>query len=243
MRMRSFAIGVIALLMLSPYGRLEATPILSDPLHGLALNGFGIDFNDDVLGSYDASLDALRISSLRQNAEFRSPLGTALVFTSFFELTAGVDEFGRVTNRGTISWEGDFGAGRELLATGKLLDVGFDTLGLSPDITQQPNVFSLMRLLLNFDFLDARVAGLGSDVGLFFERQWPTVLDSPFMQDWDCPTGGGAGPGCLQSVSTSGMAGVVVGNVPEPSSLVLFGIALGVMGSFRRRRHTSVQPS
>jgi len=235
-RLRSFAIGVIALLMLSPYGRLEATPILSDPLRGLALNGFGIDFSNDVLGRYDASLDELRISSLRQNAEFRSPLGAALVFTSFFELTAGVDAVGRVTDRGTIRWEGDFGSGRELLATGKLLDVGFDALGLSSDVTQQPNVFSLLRLLMNFDFLDARVQGLGSHAGFFFEREWPTILASPFLQNWECPSGGSAGTGCQESISTSGMAGVVVNDVAEPSSLMLFGLSLGVLGFWRRRR-------
>jgi hypothetical protein len=153
MRARSFALAAIALVLMWPGERLEATPVLEDPLQGLALNGFGIDFHEDVLGAYDSTLDELRISSLREQAEYRGPLGVLHTFTSFFELTAGVDEFGRVTDRGTVRWEGDFGSGRELLATGKLLDLGFDTAG-----------FSLMRLLLDIEFLDARVSGLGGHV-------------------------------------------------------------------------------
>ena len=73
-----------------------------------------------------------------------------------------------------MRWEGDFGSGRELLATGKLVDLRYvDTPG-----------FSLMRLLMDIDFLDTRVQGMGSHMGFFFENSWPTVLSSPFMQDW-----------------------------------------------------------
>ncbi len=114
-----FALAIIALVSIWPCDRLEAAPILEDPLRGLDRTGFGIDFHADVLGIYDSSLDRLRITSLRENAEYRGP-GTSLLFTSFFELTAGVDEFGQVTNGGMMRWEGDFGSGRELLATGKL---------------------------------------------------------------------------------------------------------------------------
>jgi hypothetical protein len=123
MQVRSFALAIIALVSMLPCDGLEAAPILEDPLRDLDRTGFGIDFHADVLGIYDASLDRLRITSQRANAEYRGP-GTSLLFTSFFELTAGVDEFGQVINGGTMRWEGDFGSGRELLATGKLLDLG-----------------------------------------------------------------------------------------------------------------------
>jgi hypothetical protein len=225
MRVRSLALAAVALILIWPYARLDAAPILEDPLRDLERTGFGIDFHEDVLGIYDASLDRLRISSLRQNAEYRGPVGTLFTFTSFFDLTAGVDEFGQVTNGGTMRWEGDFGSGRELLATGKLLDLGFVTPG--------PDVFNLMRLLLDIEFLDPRVAGLGSHLGFFFENQWPTALSSPFMQDWVCPSGGGEGLRCLEPISTSGMAGVIVDNVPAPSTLTLFGLSLGLLGFLR----------
>jgi hypothetical protein len=212
-----------ALVVMWPGARLEATPMLEDPLRDLDRTGFSIDFHADVLGIYDSSLDRLRITSQRENAEYRGP-ATSLLFTSFFELTAGVDEFGQVTNGGTMRWEGDFGAGRELLATGKLIDLGFDTPG-----------FSLMRLLMDIDFLDTRVQGMGSHIGFFFENSWPTVLSSPFMQDWVCPSGGGEGLRCGEPISTSGMAGVIANNVPEPGSLTLLGLSLGLLVTFRYR--------
>ena len=232
MRVRLFALA-IALVAMWPGARLEATPVLDDPLRGLPLNGFGIDFHESVLGIYDASLDRLRITSQRSNAEFRGP-GTSLSFNSFFELTAGVDEFGNVISGGTMRWEGDFGSGRELLATGKLTDLGFADVGLSPDVTQHPNVFSLLRLLMDIDFLDSRVQGMGSQIGFFFENQWPSLFSSPFTQDWVCPSGGGEGLRCWEPISTSGMAGVI-NNVQEPGSLTLLGLALGLLVTFRYR--------
>jgi hypothetical protein len=222
MAVRLFAMAAVALVLLWPGERIEAAPILEDPLRGLDRTGFGVDFHADVLGIYDSSLDRLRITSRREDAEYRGP-GTSLLFTSFFELTAGVDEFGSVTSGGTMRWEGDFGSGRELLATGSLLDLGFGTPG-----------FSLMRLLLDIEFLDARVQGLGSHIGFFFENQWPTVLSSPFMQDWVCPSGGGEGLRCGEPISTSGMVGLIA-NVPEPGSLALFGLALGALVTFQYR--------
>jgi hypothetical protein len=213
----------IALVSMWPGEQLGAAPILDDPLRDLDRTGFGIDFHADVLGIYDSSLDRLRITSRRENAEYRGP-GTSLLFTSFFELTAGVDEFGQVTNGGMMRWEGDFGTGRELLATGKLTELGFDTPG-----------FSLLRLLLDIEFLDTRVQGLGSHLGFFFENQWPTLLSSPFMQDWVCPSGGGEGLRCGEPISTSGMAGVIANNVPEPGSLTLLGLSLGLLVTFRYR--------
>jgi hypothetical protein len=213
----------IALVSMWPGEQLGAAPILDDPLRDLDRTGFGIDFHADVLGIYDSSLDRLRITSRRENAEYRGP-GTSLLFTSFFELTAGVDEFGQVTNGGMMRWEGDFGTGRELLATGKLTELGFDTPG-----------FSLLRLLLDIEFLDTRVQGLGSHLGFFFENQWLTALSSPFMQDWVCPSGGGEGLRCGEPISTSGMAGVIANNVPEPGSLTLLGLSLGLLVTFRYR--------
>ena len=242
MQVRSFALAIIALVSMLPCDGLEAAPILEDPLRDLDRTGFGIDFHADVLGIYDASLDRLRITSQRANAEYRGP-GTSLLFTSFFELTAGVDEFGQVINGGTMRWEGDFGSGRELLATGKLLDLGFDTIGLSPDVTQNPNVFSLMRLLMDIEFLDTRVQGLGGKLGFFFENQWPSVFSSPFMQDWVCPSGGGEGLRCGEPISTSGMAGVVANNVPEPGSLTLLGLSLGLLVTFRYRNSQRSAPA
>lgn len=233
MLVRLFAVAAFTLVAVAPSAKLEAAPILEDPLRDLDRTGFGIDFHADVLGIYDSSLDRLRITSQRAGAEYRGP-GTSLGFNSFFELTAGVDEFGNVTNGGTMRWEGDFGSGRELLATGKLLDLGFDTIGLSPDVTQNPNVFSLMRLLMDVEFLDTRVQGLGGKLGFFFENQWPSVFSSPFMQDWVCPSGGGEGLRCGEPISTSGMAGVVA-NVPEPASLTLLGLSLGLLVTFRYR--------
>lgn len=234
MQVRSLALAIIALVSIWPCDRLDAAPILEDPLRDLGRTGFGIDFHADVLGIYDSSLDRLRITSQRSNAEYRGP-GTSLLFNSFFELTAGIDEFGNVTSGGTMRWEGDFGSGRELLATGKLTELGFDTLGLSSDVTQNPNVFSLMRLLMDIDFLDTRVQGMGSHIGFFFENQWPSVFSSPFMQDWVCPSGGGEGLRCWEPISTSGMAGVIANNVPEPGSLALFGLSLGLLATFRYR--------
>jgi hypothetical protein len=230
MLVRLFALA-IALVVMWPGEKLGAAPILEDPLRDLDRTGFGIDFHADVLGIYDSSLDRLRITSRRENAEYRGP-GTSLLFTSFFELTAGVDEFGQVTNGGMMRWEGDFGSGRELLATGKLTDLGFDTPG-----------FSLMRLLMDIEFLDTRVQGLGSHLGLFFENQWPTLLSSPFMQDWVCPSGGGEGLRCGEPISTSGMAGVIANNVPEPGSLTLFGLSLGLLVTFRYRNSRRSGPA
>ena len=242
MQVRSLALAIIALVSVWPCDRVDAAPILEDPLRGLDRTGFGIDFHANVLGIYDASLDRLRITSRLSDAEYHGP-GTSLVFTSFFELTAGVDEFGNVTNGGTMRWEGDFGSGRELLATGKLIDLGFDTLGISSDVTQNPNVFSLLRLLLDIDFLDTRVQGLGSHIGFGLENQWPSLFSSPFTQDWVCPSGGGEGLRCWEPVSTSGMGGVIVNNVPEPGSLGLIGLSLGLLVTFRYRNSQRSGPA
>jgi hypothetical protein len=230
MLVRLFALAAVALVVMLPSERLEAAPMLDDPLRDLDRTGFGIDFHADVLGIYDSSLDRLRITSRRENAEYRGP-GTSLLFTSFFELTAGVDEFGQVTNSGMMRWEGDFGSGRELLATGKLTDLGFDTPG-----------FSLMRLLMDIEFLDTRVQGMGTHLGFFFENQWLTALSSPFMQDWVCPSGGGEGLRCGEPISTSGMAGFI-NNVPEPGSLSLLGLSLGLLVTFRYRNSRRSGPA
>ena len=74
-----------------PCDRLEASADTRRSIASLDRTGFGIDFHADVLGIYDSSLDRLRITSRREDAEYRGP-GTSLLFTSFFELTAGVDE-------------------------------------------------------------------------------------------------------------------------------------------------------
>ncbi len=242
MRVGLFTLAALAAVVMWPGERIEATPVLEDPLAGLARTGFSVSFHEDVLGIYDASLDRLRITSQREDAEFMGP-GTSFAFDSFFELTAGVDELGNVTNGGMMRWEGDFGSGRELLATGKLLDLGFDTLGTSSDVTQNPNVFSLMRLLMDIEFLDTRVQGLGSHVGFFFENSWPTVLSSPFMQDWVCPSGGGEGLRCGEPLSTTGMAGVIANNVPEPGSLSLLGLSLGLLVTFRYKNSRRSGPA
>jgi PEP-CTERM motif len=55
------------------------------------------------------------------------------------------------------------------------------------------------------------------------------------MEDWLCPSGGAEGPGCGEPISTTGMAGVIANNIPEPASVGLFGIALGLVGIWRRR--------
>jgi hypothetical protein len=196
----SMAAVAAALLAIAPFTTVTALPILSDPLSGVGRTGYGVDFEDDVLGMYDAGTDRLRMSSRRENARFRGPGSVELFeFDSYFELSAGVDESGRVIDRGTMRWEGDFGSGRELLATGKLIDLGFVSPEHRPDVSpdpNEPNIFSFMRLLLRIDFLDTRVEGMGNHFGFFYEQQWLTPFASPFEQDWLCPTGTGVGLRC-----------------------------------------------
>lgn len=234
--MRSLVL-VIALIVVGSFSRLEALPIYSDPVRGAGRTEYGIDFWDAVLSIYDASNDHLRISSHVDQAVYRNWFNDdELVFTSFFEISANVDAIGRITNSGTMRWEGDFGFGRELLATGKLVGIGFEWPGLSDDVDVHPNVFSGLNLLLSVDFLDPRIQGMGHQMWFGYERQWPTRFPSPFMDDWACIPGVPDGLRCSEPYSTTGLAGVIVRNVPEPASLALFVLSLGLLVTFRYRR-------
>ena len=86
MLVRLFAVA-IALVVMWPGARLDAAPILEDPFEISTAPASASTFHADVLGIYDSSLDRLRITSQRENAEYRGP-ATSLLFTSFFELTS-----------------------------------------------------------------------------------------------------------------------------------------------------------
>lgn len=239
MHKASMAAVAAALLTIAPLAAVNATPILSDPLafEDIDTTGYGIDLEGAVLGIYDASTDRLRLSS-RAETYYRGP-GTGALFTfeSFFELSAGVDKLGRVTDRGSMRWEGNFGSGRELLATGRLIDLGF----VSPEYpsphasVDDPNYFFYMRLLLRVDYLDARVQEMGHQFGFYFEQLWKTPYASPFMQDWVCVPNSNVGLRCNGPESVSGIGGVVV-DVPEPGALALLALALvGLLPFFSRQ--------
>ena len=229
----SASLVAFALLAFAPLPSLQAMPIYSDPLRDLPSTGHGINIWSDLLGIYDSRANRLSITSRIENAEYWT--APELVFTSYFDLVAGVDEFGRVTDRGTLRWEGDFGSGRELLATGKLLAVGFAHYGFSDDLSVSLNSFTGMRMLLQMDYLDARVNGMGRHVGFYYEQVWLSDFESPFMQDWVCPPGFMNGLRCWEPWSTTGMSGRIVQSVPEPSALWLFGFGLVALGIVRRR--------
>jgi hypothetical protein len=228
------SLGALALLAFAPLTSLQAMPIYSDPLRDLQSTGHGINIWSDLLGIYDSRSDRLSITSRIQNAEYWT--APEVFFTSYFDLEAGVDEFGRVTDRGTLRWEGDFGSGRELLATGKLVSLGFADYHVSDDYSVSLSAFLGMRMLLQMDYLDARVQGLGSHVGFYYEQVWLSNFESPFMQDWVCPPGFLNGLRCTEPWSTTGFSGRVVRNVPEPGTIALFGLALLGLVVFRGRR-------
>lgn len=246
MRNSFLAAVAAALLTVAPFVAVNAAPILSNPLNadGVRTTGYGVDLESDVLGIYDASTDRLRMSS-RQETYYRGGgSGPLFTFDSYFELSASVDKLGRVIDRGSMRWEGDFGSGRELLATGNLIDLGFaDTEHRADASVDDPNHFWLMRLLLRVDYLDARFQEMGNHFGFYYEQLWKTAHTSPFMQDWVCLPNTNIGLRCVGPESASGIGGVIL-DVPEPGTLALLTLALvGILPWQRAKRRGRLMES
>jgi hypothetical protein len=157
---------------------------------------------------------------------------THLEFDGLFAWTAGIDEYGNVTDPGSMLWLGDFGNGLEALASGRLIGTGAQHYSVdgAPFFTRYSN----LHFLFDFSFLDHRVAGMGDQMVLLFEQQIGTLDESIFAQDFECgyhidtPTF----PKCSY-YSTSGIVGQRV-SVPEPSPIALLVMAAAVLPLFRR---------
>lgn len=209
--------------------------------------GYVVNFHTNELLSYDAGTNRLSYSvsgpfDYSNRLSCTSPcVPTHTLFGGTLTWNAGVDENGSVSDPGTLSWLGDFGAGNELVASGSLLRVGSQSFGPSPE--PGVNTFSNLQFLFDFSFLDNRLSGLGDQMLLLFEMQFRTAFATPFNENFTCGVGNESSfptlPRC-RYFSTSG----TVGQVPEPSTLALLGLGiLGVGWIARRRRPSRALPA
>jgi hypothetical protein len=201
--------------------------------------GYVANFYFHELLSYDAGADRLSYS-VSGPFDFSNRLSCTapcvpshLVFDGSLSWNAGVNEDGAVTDPGTMSWLGDLGSGSELLATGELLKVGAASVAPSPE----PGVtsFGNLQFLLDFDFLDTRLSGMGDQMLLLFEQQFRTAFATPFHESFECGAGHESHfptlPRCAY-FSTSG----AVGQVAEPATFALFSLGLAGLVFVVRKR-------
>lgn len=158
------------------------------------------------------------------------PAATYTTFDGILAWTAGIDEYGQITNPGSMLWMGNFGNGLEALASGRLIGVGAQHYGVgeAPFYT----TYSNLQFLFDFDFLDQRVAGMGDQMVLLFEQQIRTLDESIYAQDFDC--GYGISTPTFPKCSYYSTSGIIGQSVPEPSSALLFLVGIGMFQMLRR---------
>lgn len=162
----------------------------------------------------------------------------ALHFDGHFLFSAGVDASGHVIDSGGMSWVGDFGHGLEVLAIGRLVQIGSAQQYVMTSSQYDRLYFTLnLQFLFDLSFLDPRVAGMGDQILLLVEQKIETLTEGPFSSSFRCeappnmPTS--THPRCGRW-STSGLVGL---EVPEPSTLSLSVAGLLLLGISVRRHH------
>jgi PEP-CTERM motif len=199
------------------------------PQDAVALGSFYSNASSDWSLKFDATTRRMNYSV--HMADIHPP-GDHSAFpfggTSFglYTWTIGVDEQGKLIGDSGMSFAMDVGNGLELLATGKAIDFGFEyTCWDAPPEAGLPCVMGMPKVLFETTYLDARIAQY---MGNYWEytgyvhlisNDWGTLL----TRDFDCT---------YPSVNCGRFSGDVTFGyvVPEPSSMVLVGLALLGLG-------------
>jgi hypothetical protein len=217
--------GWIAAGLLWACASAQALPL--DPIDWVSRrNGAEVccGFNSTQTFRYDSTSDLFTYSSVGTQT-FRSG-ATEQLFSSAFTWSASINEFGAVTDGGSMQWLGDFGSGFETLASGSIKDIGFSAIN-PPDPSGDWTFLGLQVLLSNS--LPGASFDIGREFILNLELVLLTSFDSPFKNDFACE------PTCDNYFSDSHIAGLTVG---EPRTGVLALFSLGLLAAFRRKSST-----
>jgi hypothetical protein len=202
-------------LLVASGGTANALPIadpLDDPFSGLMFDfGRGISIFTNEAWRYDA-VSGLLSYEAGGAFEYRTP-GLVSPFMGSLTWQAHVDGAGNLLDAGSMALMGDFGSGSHMLASGTLLDIGFQshgscTAGIGCDLIS-------FRAIFDNSLLDASISDIGQRMGLFFELAFVNGTPSPFTGDFSC---GFAGDPACPMFSTSGLTSI---RVPEPGTLPL----------------------
>src|SRR5688500_6075397 len=151
----------VATVLLTSSVAAEATP-LTDLLDYRLATDFSVDlWHGGDLFLYNASTDRLTFTA-QQPREGKwgicSGPNCEETRSTLLHWTGGVDKHGRVTDSGSMSWFADFGSGMELMATGRVLQVG--TFGFGEMDYDGVNIgtYGGLQLLFDFDFRSSRIS-------------------------------------------------------------------------------------
>jgi hypothetical protein len=231
--MQGYAARLLAALLLAfVHSPGHAIPIgnpLADPF-------IGLDFDFSVNAAFPAT-ETMHYDSASQRLSYAAAgtfdllFDTVERFPGFFAWEASINSAGEVLDSGSMLWFGDLGAGNQLLATGKVRDIGFHS---SAHTNEGFDYFSFRAVFENL-FLSPEVAGFGPRMGLFFELSLlgldAPIFSSNFACDLRVPTqcpADGSGSGAY--FSTSGVAKI---EVPEPPAFALLAFAVVALGTGR----------
>jgi len=234
-RLRVAARSLATLVFCASSGLAHALPVgdpLDDPFSNVIFDfSRGVQIFGSEAWSYDAGSQLLSYVAA-PSFEYRAP-GQVSPFAGSFMWQAHVDSTGNLLDNGSMALMGDLGSGSVLLASGTLLDIGFQSHGSCTAIGCDLLSF---RAIFDNAWLDESVSDLGSRMGLFFEIGFLSDTPSPFTGDFSC--GFGADAPC-PLFSTSGLTSI---RVSEPGTSALAGLCvLMLAGAWRVRRSTLAQ--